>query len=176
MGLLLPVATRPPLGWTYNLWPRNGGGQHVPVSDLAPDYENAPVEAVPGPASPIPIRGESEGDVAGIEDPSLVRVVVEATGNANQSGRFALDIPHVLYPASRLAAGSYASTAAEGGMPSTDFATRATPTAIPGVLYLVETADIKDGPAQPGSPARPGGSSASAGTTRSPPRPSVPST
>jgi hypothetical protein len=52
LSLLLPAATRPPLEWTYNLWPRNGVviGQNVHVSDLAPDDGNSPVQAVPEPA------------------------------------------------------------------------------------------------------------------------------
>ena len=51
VGLLLPGATRPPEQWTYNLWPRNGVGLNVQVSDLAPDDGNAPVQAVPEPGS-----------------------------------------------------------------------------------------------------------------------------
>jgi len=51
LGLLLPMATRPPQEWTYNLWPRNGIGLNVQVSDLAPDDGNAPVQAVPEPTS-----------------------------------------------------------------------------------------------------------------------------
>ena len=31
---VLPAATRPPEEWTYNLWPRNGVGLNVQVSDL----------------------------------------------------------------------------------------------------------------------------------------------
>jgi hypothetical protein len=45
LGLLSPAATRPPLEWTYNLWPRNGIGKNVQVSDLAPDDGNSPVQA-----------------------------------------------------------------------------------------------------------------------------------
>ena len=49
MSLMLPSSTRPPQDWTYNLWPRNGVGLNVQVSDLAPDDGNSPV--VPEPAS-----------------------------------------------------------------------------------------------------------------------------
>jgi hypothetical protein len=49
LSLLLPSSTRPPQEWTYNLWPRNGVGQNVQVSDLAPDDGNSPVQVV-GPA------------------------------------------------------------------------------------------------------------------------------
>jgi hypothetical protein len=47
LSLMLPAATRPPCEWTYNLWPRNGIGQNVQVSDLAPDDGNSPVQTVP---------------------------------------------------------------------------------------------------------------------------------
>lgn len=47
VSLLLPAADRPPCEWTYNLWPRNGIGQNVQVSDLAPDDGNSPVQTVP---------------------------------------------------------------------------------------------------------------------------------
>ena len=36
VSLMLPSATKPPEEWTYNLWPRNGVGLNVQVSDLAP--------------------------------------------------------------------------------------------------------------------------------------------
>ncbi len=46
LRIMLPGATRPPEEWTYNLWPRNGIGRNVQVSDLAPDDGNAPVQAL----------------------------------------------------------------------------------------------------------------------------------
>ncbi|MBA4064907.1 MAG: hypothetical protein C0501_14570 [Isosphaera sp.] len=52
LSVLLPMATRPPEAWTYNIWPRNGVGLNVQISDLAPDDGNSPVQAaVPEPAS-----------------------------------------------------------------------------------------------------------------------------
>jgi hypothetical protein len=51
VSLMLPSATKPPEEWTYNLWPRNGVGLNVQVSDLAPDDGNSPVHSVPEPAS-----------------------------------------------------------------------------------------------------------------------------
>jgi PEP-CTERM motif len=51
LSLMLPAATRPPEEWTYNLWPRNGVGLNVQVSDLAPDDGNSPVHTIPEPAS-----------------------------------------------------------------------------------------------------------------------------
>lgn len=145
LALLLPAATRPPLEWTYNLWPRNGIGHNVQVSDLAPDDGNAPVQAVPEPTFPTPFKGELGGDVAMTPAPPLVLVDVEATGNATQLGRFALDVPHVVYPESRLAAGSYEFTAANGDTLSAAFAGQATLSEIPGVLSIVESAVIEGG-------------------------------
>jgi len=49
LSVFLPAATRPVEQWTYNLWPRNGQGLNVQVSDLAPDDGNSPV--VPEPTS-----------------------------------------------------------------------------------------------------------------------------
>jgi hypothetical protein len=43
LSVFLPAATRPIEQWTYNLWPRNGTGLNVQVSDLAPDNSNSPV-------------------------------------------------------------------------------------------------------------------------------------
>jgi hypothetical protein len=51
LSLFLPEATRPPERWTYNLWPRNGLGLNVQVSDLAPDDGNSAVQAVPEPSA-----------------------------------------------------------------------------------------------------------------------------
>ena len=51
VSLMLPSATKPPEEWTYNLWPRNGVGLNVQVSDLAPDDGNSPVHVVPEPVS-----------------------------------------------------------------------------------------------------------------------------
>jgi hypothetical protein len=51
VSLFLPAATRPPAQWTYNLWPRNGSGMNVQVSDLAPDDGNSPVIAIPEPST-----------------------------------------------------------------------------------------------------------------------------
>jgi hypothetical protein len=46
LSLLVTTDSRPPAEWTYNLWPRNGLGKNVQVSDLAPDDGNSPVHIV----------------------------------------------------------------------------------------------------------------------------------
>ena len=51
LSLMTPSATLPADHWTYNVWPRNGVGLNVQVSDLAPDDGNSPVHVVPEPAS-----------------------------------------------------------------------------------------------------------------------------
>src|SRR4029079_17605293 len=51
VSLMLSSATKPPEEWTYNLWPRNGVGLNVQVSDLAPDDGNSAVHAVPEPTA-----------------------------------------------------------------------------------------------------------------------------
>ena len=46
LSLMIPSATLPPEQWNYNLWPRNGIGRNVQVSDLGPDDGNAPVQVL----------------------------------------------------------------------------------------------------------------------------------
>jgi hypothetical protein len=46
LSVMQPDSTRPPQEWTYNLWPRNGIGNNVQVSDLAPDDGNSPVQTI----------------------------------------------------------------------------------------------------------------------------------
>src|SRR5262249_14264322 len=58
LRLMLPAATRPPEEWTYNLWPRNGIGRNVQVSDLAPDDGNAPVQTI----APARVAGVAVND------------------------------------------------------------------------------------------------------------------
>ena len=107
------------------------------------------VVGLPGPApagEQVPFRGRLEGDVAVTPlAPPLLRVDVEATGKATHLGRFTLDIPHVVDPATRTAIGSYEFTAANGDKVYAQFTGIATPTATPGVLYIEETATITGG-------------------------------
>jgi hypothetical protein len=146
LSLLMPGATRLPLEWTYNLWPRNGlvPGQNQNVSDLAPDDGNSPVQLPPEPAVPVPFKGTLSGDVARTPIPPLVFVEVEASGNATLLGRYALDIPHFVDPVARLAFGTCEFTAANGDLLSAHFAGQSTLSEVPGVLYIVETAVIAE--------------------------------
>ena len=98
----------------------------------------------------VPFKGTLAGDVTVTPappplGPPLLSADVEATGNATHLGKFALDIPHLVNPAKGTACGTYTFTAANGDMVFADFAGIATPTAVPGVLYIVETAKITGG-------------------------------
>jgi hypothetical protein len=93
-----------------------------------------------------PFKGRLEGNVTVTPlAPPRLHVDVEATGNATHLGRFALEIPHVVDPATRTAAGTYEFTAANGDKLYADFTGTATPTATPGVLSIEETAIITGG-------------------------------
>ena len=122
----------------------------------------------------MPFKGSLEGDVTVTPlAPPFLQVDVEATGNATHLGQFTLDIPHVVNPANRTAVGTYEFTAANGDKVYAEFTGTATPTATPGVLYIEETATITGGTGRFAGAT--GSFTASACTTRSPARPSVPS-
>jgi hypothetical protein len=93
----------------------------------------------------VPFNGTLQGDVTRTPAPPLVLADINATGNATHLGRFTLDVPHVVDPATRIAVGSYEFTAANGDVVYADFTGLATPTDIPGVLYIEETATITGG-------------------------------
>jgi hypothetical protein len=110
------------------------------------------VLAVLGLAGPVPageqvpFKGSLEGDVTITPlAPPFVSVLVEATGNASHLGKFTLEIPHVVNRADRTAVGTYEFTAANGDTLFADFTGIATPTGIPGVLSIEETATITGG-------------------------------
>jgi hypothetical protein len=101
-----------------------------------------------GPAiagEPVSFKGRLSGDVTVTPAPPLLQVDVEAMGKATQLGRFTLDIPHVVNPATRTATGYYEFTASNGDKVYAEFTGLATPTATPGVLYIEETATITGG-------------------------------
>jgi hypothetical protein len=102
-----------------------------------------------GPAAAgeqVPFKGSLEGDVTIAPlTPPFVSVDVDAMGNATQLGEFTLDIPHVVNRANGTAVGSYEFTAANGDALFADFTGKSTPTATPGVLYIVEVATITGG-------------------------------
>jgi hypothetical protein len=110
------------------------------------------VLAVVGLAGPVPagdqvpFKGSFEGDVTVTPlDPPFVMADVEATGEATHLGKFTLEIPHVVNRATRTAVGTYEFTAANGDKVYAEFTGLASPTEVPGVLYIEETAIITGG-------------------------------
>jgi hypothetical protein len=103
--------------------------------------------AGPVPAGePVPFKGSLEGVVTVRPlNPPYVFALVKATGNATQLGKFALAIPHKVNRTNMTAAGSYQFVAANGDRLTASFSGKATPTATPGVLSIVETATITGG-------------------------------
>ena len=94
----------------------------------------------------VPFKGSLQGDVTVTPlGPPFVAVAVEATGQATHLGKFTLDIPHIVNRKARTADGRYEFTAANGDTLRADFKGTARPTAIPGVLYIEETATITGG-------------------------------
>ena len=109
----------------------------------------AAVLGLAGPAAAgdqVPFKGSLEGDVAVTPlTPPYLRVDVDATGNATHLGQFTLAIPHIVNAANGTAIGSYEFTAANGDTVFAEFTGIATPTSVPGVLYIEETATITGG-------------------------------
>ena len=77
-------------------------------------------------------------------EPPMASVLIEATGNATQLGRFTLEVPHLVNQELREGIGTYIFTAANGDTLTASFSGQATPVA-PGVLTIVETATITGG-------------------------------
>jgi hypothetical protein len=101
-----------------------------------------------GPAAaqqPLPFHGSFEGDVTRIPTPPVVLVVIEASGVATHLGRFTLDVPHVVEPATRKGVGLYMFTAANGDMLTAQFKGQATPIVGTNFLYIEEAATITGG-------------------------------
>lgn len=96
-------------------------------------------------AEQVPFRGKLEGDVTLTPAPPLLLEDIEAVGTATQLGHFMLDVQLVVDPATRTAVGVYEFTAANGDTLYAEFTGLATPTEIPGVLYIEESAIIIGG-------------------------------
>ena len=77
--------------------------------------------------------------------PPFVMIDVDAAGEATHLGKFTLDIEASLNFKTKAAVGSYEFTAANGDTLTADFTGKASPTAVPGVLYIEETATITGG-------------------------------
>jgi hypothetical protein len=94
---------------------------------------------------PVPFRGSLEGDVTRQPAPPVVLVDVVATGAATHLGRFTLDVPHEVNPATSQAAGLYKFVAANGDELTAEFTGQGTFIAGTDLLYIEETATIAGG-------------------------------
>ena len=93
----------------------------------------------------LPFNGSLAGAVTVTPiEPPIASVVIEATGTANQLGRFTVLVPHIVNQAIRVGEGTYEFTAANGDTLTADFTGQATLVA-PGVLSTIETATITGG-------------------------------
>jgi hypothetical protein len=94
----------------------------------------------------VPFQGRLEAVVTrGAVNPPFVPVLLEGTGVATQLGQFTFSAPHLVNLTTRMATGSYEFTAANGDLLFADFTGEASPTATPGVVYIVEVATITGG-------------------------------
>jgi hypothetical protein len=96
-------------------------------------------------AEQVPFGGKLEGDVNLTPAPPLLLEDIDGMGTATQLGHFMLDVRLVVDPATRTAVGVYGFTAANGDTLYAEFTGQATPTEIPGVLYIEESAIITGG-------------------------------
>ncbi len=94
----------------------------------------------------VPFRGRLEAVVTrGQPEPPFVPVLIEGTGNGTQLGQFEYTSPHRVNTSTRIATGSCEFIAANGDTLAAVFTGRASPTATPGVLHIVEIATITGG-------------------------------
>jgi len=97
-------------------------------------------------AEQAPFKGRLDGVVTVAPlDPPFVAVLINGTGNATQLGLFTVSVPHTVNRAAGTGVGSYEFTAANGDKLVATFVGHATPTATPGVLYIVEVGTITGG-------------------------------
>jgi hypothetical protein len=121
--------------------------RHSPAASLA--LAALVVLGLAGPADAgeqVPFKGRLEAGVTLTPlDPPFASVLVKGTGNATHLGQFAWDSTLVGNLATGEATGTYQFTAANGDMLFADFTGLGTPTATPGVLSIVDTANITGG-------------------------------
>lgn len=93
----------------------------------------------------LPFHGYLEGDVTRTPAPPFVNVEIDAEGTATHLGRFDLDVPHVVNPATRTAVGQYRFVAANGDRLNADFTGQSTPVAGTTFLFIEEHATFVGG-------------------------------
>lgn len=102
---------------------------------------------------PTPFVGRLQGTVAVTPVsplppaiPIIVKVEVQATGNATHLGLFTVAVPHLVDRSTFTAAGSYQFKAADGSLLTSSFTQgKSMPTGIPGVISIVEPVTITGG-------------------------------
>lgn len=95
----------------------------------------------------VPFSGWLQGDVTRTptDPPPFVSVLVEGEGLASHLGRFTIDIPHLVNPVTRTAAGTYEFVAANGDTLTAEFTGQSTPIEGTTFLWIKETATIIGG-------------------------------
>jgi hypothetical protein len=97
-----------------------------------------------GGAPTVPLKGSLEGTtIVTPLNPPFASVVVTASGNATQLGRFTLQLPHVVNFATRSAEGTFTFTAANGDRLTGVFTGQADTT--PPIFKLEERGTITGG-------------------------------
>jgi hypothetical protein len=95
-------------------------------------------------AGEVPFRGRLEGPVTVTLFPQgTALVVIEASGNATQLGRFSLSGPHTVDLATRIGTGTFTFTASNGDLLYATFEGQAS--GAPPVISIVEVATITGG-------------------------------
>jgi hypothetical protein len=95
----------------------------------------------------VPFIGRLEGieTITPIDPQFLSELLMKGTGDATQLGRFTLVRPEIVNLLTSTSIGSIAFTAANGDILTADSTGKASPTATPGVVSIVETAFISGG-------------------------------
>lgn len=94
----------------------------------------------------VPIKGSLVGSASVTPlDPPIVSVLLVATGQANQLGRFTLEAPHVVNQATLTATGTYLLTAADGDTLTASLAGTASMIEPPNIIAISEIATITGG-------------------------------
>ncbi len=94
----------------------------------------------------VPFHGTLDAVVShAYGGPGIDLVTLTGTGHGTQLGKFSFSAPHTVDTTTRTASGTYTFTAANGDTLTATFTGRATPTATPGVVSIVETATITGG-------------------------------
>lgn len=94
----------------------------------------------------VPIKASLAGTASVTPlDPPIVSVLLVATGQANQLGRFTLEAPHIVNQATFSATGIWVLTAANGDTLTAELAGTASMIEPPNIIAISETATVTGG-------------------------------